>query len=68
MGYNTELTEWPSTKVPEPVMLQVDKLFAVLDSKASEAGDKLADEVFTTDGILDSHHRFEGADGMQSNL
>lgn len=68
MGYNTELTEWPSTSVPQPAKLLVDKLFAVLDSKAPEAGDTLADEVFTKDGCLDSHHRFEGADGMQPDL
>ncbi|KAJ9636451.1 hypothetical protein H2204_005284 [Knufia peltigerae] len=65
MGYNTELTEWPSTSVPQPAKLLVDKLFAVLDSKAPEAGDTLADEVFTKDGCLDSHHRFEGADAIR---
>lgn len=68
MGYNTDLTEWPAVGVPEVVKSLVDKLFSVLDTKSPGAGDKLADEIFAVDGVLDSSHRFEGAEGLWSDL
>ncbi|KAF2491272.1 hypothetical protein BU16DRAFT_564979 [Lophium mytilinum] len=53
MGYNTENTEWPTaTPVPEVQKTIIDTLFNLLDDKSAGVGDKLADEIFTSDGIL----------------
>lgn len=52
MGYNTESAEWPADiHVPDVVKHIVDKLFRTLDDDNDNAGDVLADEVFTVDGI-----------------
>ena len=64
MGYCTASTEWPSgVSVPAPVKQLVDTFFSLVDDKSSEVGNKLADEVFAVDGIMQTAQRFEGSDG-----
>lgn len=63
MGYNTASTEWPSIQVPDQVKEQVDKLFSIMDTNAPEAGDRLAEEIFASDGVIEGHHRAEGTEG-----
>ncbi|KAK4937362.1 hypothetical protein LTR10_021971 [Elasticomyces elasticus] len=65
MGYNTALAEWPSIQIPHPVKEQVDKFFSIMDTKAPEAGDRLAEEIFASDGVMDGHHRAEGTEALR---
>jgi len=53
MGYNTENTEWPtSTPVSDATKSRIDTLFSLLDSRDQSVGDRLADELFTEDGVM----------------
>jgi len=65
MGYNTASTEWPAIEVPDPVKELVDKFFLTMDTNAPESGDKLADDIFARDGVLDGHHRAEGTEAIR---
>jgi len=66
MGYCTASTEWPSgVSVPAPVKQLVDTFFSLVDDKSSEVGNKLADEVFAVDGIMQTAQRFEGSDALR---
>lgn len=66
MGYTTASTEWPVTGVPDAVKSLLDRFFLTMDTNAPESGDRLADEIFAANGILDGHHRAEGTDGAYS--
>jgi hypothetical protein len=63
MGYNTALVEWPSVQISDPVKQHLDKFFSIMDLNAPEAGDRLADEVFASDGVLVGHHPAKGTEG-----
>jgi hypothetical protein len=43
-------------------------LFSTLDDTSSEAGDRLADEIFATDGVFDGSHLAKGTEGTQTLL
>lgn len=45
-----EEAEWPSQPIPEPVKRLVARFYSLVDSTASNAGQELADTVFTRDG------------------
>jgi hypothetical protein len=66
MGYNTALTEWPAVQIPEAVRQHIDKFFFIMDTNAPGAGDRLAEEIFAGDGVMDSLHRAEGTEGTLS--
>ncbi|OAG45109.1 hypothetical protein AYO21_00457 [Fonsecaea monophora] len=65
MGINTALTEWPSIQIPDAVKQHVDKFFSIMDTNAPEAGGRLAEEIFASDGAIDGHHRFEGTEALR---
>ena len=50
MGYPTDSTSWPSSSLPDSVKKLIDNFFSLVDLKDPEAGSRLADEIFTTDG------------------
>ncbi|KAH7133892.1 hypothetical protein EDB81DRAFT_887701 [Dactylonectria macrodidyma] len=52
MGYNTENTKWPAAALSDEAKTQIDKFFSLLDDPSDGVGNKLADEIFTTDGSL----------------
>jgi hypothetical protein len=63
MGYWTASTDWPSIKpVPEPVKALIELFYSLADDTSSSAGDRMADEVFTSDGVMAAHSRAEGSD------
>jgi hypothetical protein len=68
MGYNTASTEWPAFELPGPVKTLVDTLFAVLDNPSPKSGDRLADEIFASDGAMASHHPSRGKEGIKNIL
>lgn len=45
-------TVWPETLIAEPVKKLMSLLLSLLDNKGDEAGPRLADEVFTPNGVL----------------
>lgn len=51
-GYSIENTVWPAFAVPNDTKLLLDKFFSIVDDPGADAGDRLADEVFTHDGIM----------------
>lgn len=52
MTYTTDSAEWPSGyQVPAAVKAPVDRLYSLLDRDASNVGDILANEIFTSDGV-----------------
>ncbi|KAH7074370.1 hypothetical protein BKA63DRAFT_312452 [Paraphoma chrysanthemicola] len=65
MGYSTALTEWPSLAVPQAVKDLIDKLFATMDLNDPRAGDILADEIFTVDGLIDGRHKAQGSEALR---
>lgn len=52
MGYKTDSAEWPrGTITPEPVKRLIDRFYSLLDDDSPTAGNILADEIFTPDGV-----------------
>lgn len=52
MGYNTDTAEWPrGTDISEPVKRLIDRFYNLLDDDSPTAGNILADEIFTPDGV-----------------
>lgn len=45
-------TEWPETHVPDAVKRLIDRFLDIMDHNTEDAGDKLATEIFTPDGVL----------------
>lgn len=65
MGYNTERAEWPSHASSPALITMIDRFFNTLDSTDADAGDRLADEIFTQDGKLKLGGKWlVGSDGM----
>jgi hypothetical protein len=52
MGYSTANTVWPTISIPDDVKLLIDGIFTAMDNTDKSAGDMLADEVFTPDGVM----------------
>jgi hypothetical protein len=52
MGYSTANTVWPTVSIPDDVKLLIDAFFTVVDNTDKRAGDILADDVFTPDGVM----------------
>jgi hypothetical protein len=52
MGYSTANTVWPTVSIPDDVKLLIDGFFTAVDNTDKSAGDILADEVFTPDGVM----------------
>jgi hypothetical protein len=67
MGYNTASTDWPaSTALSAEVKALLDTLFLTLDNDQPGAGDELADNIFTGDGILmAAAGKAEGSEGRE---
>lgn len=62
---NIASTVWPSNGVPEPVKGVLSLLLQLLDDKSDNAGPRLADEVFTKDGVMGAAHKAaRGYDGI----
>jgi hypothetical protein len=45
-------TEWPDTPIPDAVKRLIDRFLDIMDHNTEDAGDKLATEIFTPDGVL----------------
>lgn len=55
MGYVTESTIWPtSVQLDQSVKGLIDLFYTLTDDKSSNAGPRLAEEVFTKDGTMGS--------------
>jgi hypothetical protein len=54
---NIANTVWPTRGVCEPVKNVISLLLQLLDDKSDDAGPRLADEVFTSDGHLGAAHK-----------
>lgn len=55
MGYVTEKTIWPtSVELDQSVKALLDLFYSLADDKSSEAGPRIAKEVFTKDGAMGS--------------
>lgn len=52
MGYNTDETAWPAVSIPNTIKSLIDTFFSILDDSSDSAGPRLADEIFTSDGVL----------------
>ena len=63
MGYNTASTNWALFPISDKVKNVIDSLFATLDDTSLDAGDRLADEIFTADGVIDGGHPARGTAG-----
>ena len=58
-----EYAIWPTGMAPENSAL-VLKLFSILDDSSEDSGQRLADEIFTSDGrIKNGMHSFSGKAG-----
>jgi hypothetical protein len=67
MGYSTSSTEWPrAVSVSDKAKTTIDTLFSLLDDTSETAGDKLAEDVFTHDGVMESSTgKVEGKEGTE---
>ena len=65
MSYNTVSTQWPSNPISEAKKQLIGNLFLTLDDTSSNAGDRLADEIFAIDGVFDGKHAAKGTEGKQ---
>lgn len=64
MGYNTDNTVWPTTGMSEATKGLLDRFFNTLDNTSPDAGDTLADEIFSPDAKAQfGAHTFSGQEG-----
>jgi hypothetical protein len=63
MSYQIASTEWPSYPVSDATKQLIGSLFATLDDTSSDAGDRLADNIFAIDGVFDGNHPAKGTEG-----
>lgn len=61
MGYPIEECVWPESHVPEEVKTLLDLFFRLADTKADDSGRRMAEEVFTPEGIIQTSQRFQGS-------
>lgn len=52
MGYSTETTEWPAIAMSTEAKTLIETFFTLMDDPSDTVGNKLADEIFTHDGML----------------
>ncbi|KAI8939892.1 hypothetical protein NX059_003621 [Plenodomus lindquistii] len=52
VSYVIDGTSWPKFDVPDAIRALIEKFFTLMDDSGPGVGDKLADEVFTSDGVL----------------
>jgi hypothetical protein len=64
MNYHLASTEWPSYTIRKETKQLIANLFSALDDTGSRAGDRLADEVFATDGVFEGTHGARGTEGI----
>ena len=68
MGYSTDTAIWPTATPPSTVQL-FDLLFTLVDTKSETTGERLAEEVFKSDGIfMATSGSFQGHDGTCCTL
>jgi hypothetical protein len=61
----TTTTQWPSHAFPTPIKDLFTLFYALIESHAEDVGQRLADEVFTSNGIMQSGtQRFAGREGI----
>ena len=64
MGYPTDSAKWPTT-VPSTVVQLYDLFFSLVDTRSETSGSRLAEEIFTQDGIfIATSGSFEGREGI----
>ena len=65
MYYNTKSTEWPCSISSPALKSLIGRFFNILDSTDVDAGDRLADEIFTQDARLKLGGKWlVGSDGI----
>ncbi|KAH7385830.1 hypothetical protein BKA66DRAFT_569663 [Pyrenochaeta sp. MPI-SDFR-AT-0127] len=52
MAHATAQTKWPAFSTSVEAKALIEKFFSLMDDPNEGVGDKLADELFTSDGIL----------------
>jgi hypothetical protein len=61
----TTTTQWPTPSFPKPVKDLIILFYALIESQAEDVGQRLADEVFTSNGVMQSGtQRFSGREGI----
>jgi hypothetical protein len=61
----TESTEWPSPAFPASIKNLISRFYELIESQAEDVGPRLATEVFTPGGIMQSGpQKFSGSDGI----
>lgn len=55
MGAATTSVDWPSLHIAEPAKKLIDLFYTLADGRIPDTGDRLADEVFASDGILQNN-------------
>ncbi|OQU99349.1 hypothetical protein CLAIMM_04988 isoform 1 [Cladophialophora immunda] len=63
MSYVTAGTTWPDLPIPRPFQALVEKLLEIGDSGHTDAGYRMATEIFSPDGVLDhGSYKFVGTE------
>lgn len=69
MGYATASTIWPSLRLSAEVRNLIDTFFTLADSKASDAGERLAKDAFTGNAVFrGANGTFQGSSGKTADL
>lgn len=68
MSYTLASTKWPSFPISEATKQLVGSLFSTLDDTSNGAGDRLADEIFATEGVFEGIHPVKGTEGMYTPM
>ena len=69
MDYPTASTQWPSPEPSSEIKHLINLLFSLADSKETNAGDRMAAEVFAEDGkFLLPTGSFSGSTGKTDHL
>jgi hypothetical protein len=66
MGYATEQCVWPESHVTEEVKSLLGLFFWLADTKADDSGRRMAEEVFTPKGIIQTSQQFQGSEGERT--
>ncbi|BCS23671.1 uncharacterized protein APUU_40115A [Aspergillus puulaauensis] len=68
MGYPTGSTIWPISQCSDDIKKLVDRLFTLADTKTVDAGDLLAQEVFSAEGqFLSPQGTFTGSNEIRES-
>lgn len=64
MSYIFANTVWPDRPIPQRYKALIAKLLEMGDAEGVEVGRRMAEEIFTPDGVLDhGSYMFEGKEG-----